>query len=254
MLHTCHARRRRDLIASLAVLVASSFASTVQAATPEDICQIGRAAAVTKFTSCTGKAVTRFTPFATYGPFRAAVGKCLAKYETTWAKLQIRANGSGNSCDAPRFVDNGDGTTTDRLTGLQWEQKTNLDTVVTPADPHDADNTYTWSAGGLGATAADGTVFTSFLQSLNGGCFAGQCDWRLPTRDELLTIMTPAIPSCTDLCIDPLLGPTVGFYFWTASTLVPSPAYAWTVGFFQGPVFIDAKTSALSVRAVRNTL
>jgi len=47
------------------------------------------------------------------------------------------------------------------------------------ATVHDKDNVYSWSAGGAGGTAADGTAFTTFLASPNsGGCFAGQCDWR----------------------------------------------------------------------------
>src|SRR5262245_27270599 len=52
-----------------------------------------------------------------------------------------------------RFVDNGDGTVTDQTTGLVWENKENQDGIADFADPHDADNTYTWSGG---ANAPDG--------------------------------------------------------------------------------------------------
>src|SRR5262249_49342721 len=61
-------------------------------------------------------------------------------------------------------------------------------------DPHDVNDVYTWSATG-GGTTPNGTVFTSFLGTLNNGtsfdyttingCFAGHCDWRLPTIVEL---------------------------------------------------------------------
>src|SRR5215475_7571875 len=62
-----------------------------------------------------------------------------------------------------RFVDNGDGTVTDQATGLVWEKKDNLDGNANFADPHDADNTYTWSSG---AHAHDGTVFLDLLGAL----------------------------------------------------------------------------------------
>lgn len=42
-----------------------------------------------------------------------------------------------------RFVDNSDGTITDRETGLMWEKKVALNGV--PGGPHDADNEYRWS-------------------------------------------------------------------------------------------------------------
>ena len=67
-----------------------------------------------------------------------------------------------------RFVDNGDGTVTDRETGLQWEQKVTGSDGPNLADPHDVDNEYTWSEGG-DFTAPDGTAFTDFLVKLNGG-------------------------------------------------------------------------------------
>jgi hypothetical protein len=44
---------------------------------------------------------------------------------------------AGTEC---RFLDNGDGTVSDLNTGLQWEQKDNLDAVANLSDPHDADN------------------------------------------------------------------------------------------------------------------
>ena len=186
------------------------------------------------------------------GDYSRAAGKCVAKYAATRAKLQAKASGSGATCDNPRLVDNGDGTVTDRLTGLQWEKKTNLDSAPNPFDPHDADNTYTWNATGA---PADGTTFTDFPTTLNSGRFAGQCDWRLPTRDELLTIASPGYPACitaTEPRIDPVFGPTVAFNYWSATTLAAYPGDAWNVSFAPGSVYIGGSTAANNVRAVRS--
>jgi hypothetical protein len=69
-----------------------------------------------------------------FNALSVAASKCRVKY-ATWENLQKVALGSGSSCDAPRFVYNGDGTATDNLTGLQWEQQTDDSTV------RDKDNT-----------------------------------------------------------------------------------------------------------------
>ena len=62
----------------------------------------------------------------------------------------------------PRYVDNGDGTVTDNITGLMWEKKTSTCTGEITCWT----NFYTWTSTG---TLADGTLFTSFIAGLNGG-------------------------------------------------------------------------------------
>jgi hypothetical protein len=170
------------------------------------------------------------------------------------------------SQDESRFVDNGDGTVTDRETGLQWEQKSlgtagqNLD------DPHDVDNEYDWSGN---FTAPDGTAFTDFLVKLNGGptgvgnCvfngstqtggFAGHCDWRLPTIGELKTIVDTAVPGCDggSPCIDPMFGPTIEGFYWSASTSAADAEFGLTVDFSTGAEPSLRKGNFVSVRAVR---
>jgi hypothetical protein len=133
--------------------------------------------------------------------------------------LRIAAGLSVELACAPQggFVENGDGTVTDTQTGLQWEKKTTaVGSGANLADPHDVDNTYTWSKHKW--TTPNGTAFTEFLPRLNGassdgmsptGCLASHCDWRLPSLDELLTISRDIAPSQTSPCIDPAFGPTV---------------------------------------------
>jgi hypothetical protein len=133
-------------------------------------------------------------------------------------------------------VDNLDGTVTDTLTGLQWEKKANSDNSQNLADPHDADNYYTWSVTG---EAADGTVFTAFLATLNNTCFAGHCDWRLPTRAELLTIE------------DPALGPDLA-QSWSSSSVddwLPI-SVRWAVSFNVSSTYNNTLNSS-NARAVR---
>jgi hypothetical protein len=150
--------------------------------------------------------------------------------------------------DESRFVDNGDGTVTDRETGLQWEQKVagaagqNLD------DPHDVDNVYTWG----NAATPNGSAFTDFLTKLNGGVtgvgncvvngtaqtggFAGHCDWRLPTLAELRTIVDTSVSGCGSgsPCLAPTFGPTQASFYWTASTSAADAQFALTVQFEDG--------------------
>ncbi len=74
-------------------------------------------------------------------------------------------------------------------------------------------------------------AFTTFLPALNSsGCFAGQCDWRLPTIYELQTILSEAYPCATDPCIDPVFGPTPT-YSLSATTRADSPFKSWLVYF-----------------------
>jgi len=107
-----------------------------------------------------------------------------------------------------------------------------------------------------GGTAADGTAFTDLLATLNSGCFAAQCDWRLPTRDELLTIGSPAHPACTTPpCSDPVFGPTVAGTYWSATTDAMDPSFAWGAGFGIGGGGLNGGTKDVGstyVRAVRS--
>jgi len=238
----------------LAALVAGALlvpARTTRAAsTPEQICQEGRYAAAVKYAACHDKAMAMY--FAgqkcfTTEKYEQRHSRCRVKYTAMWANLQAVASGTGATCDAVRFAVS-EGTVTDKLTGLQWEQKTDDGSV------HDTDNLYTWSAS-AGSANADGTVYTSFLATLNGaGCFANHCDWRLPTISELLTILLEEpYPCTTSPCIDQtIFGPLASSGDWTSKTCNVVASAAWSVNFHNGNVFYQSKNAQFAhVRAVR---
>lgn len=163
------------------------------------------------------------------------------------------------------FVDNGDGTLSDLGTGLMWEKKDDGPGV------HGQAQSYTWSAAG---TDFDGTVVTDFLDALNdvagGGasCFAGHCDWRLPTPIELMTVTeyeygpvpppwvleefhrTATCTDCTDITL-PSCSCTAAFTpYWTSTTNLDSDdeAISYFARAFMGP---SPKSSLFAARAVR---
>jgi hypothetical protein len=185
---------------------------------------------------------------------QADPGKCQTRFHSSLARLDAQATAAAIAC---RYGANGDGTVTDYDSGLQWEQKTDDGTV------HDVGNFYTWNTT-PGETNPDGTAFTTFLGALNyetpmGGCFAGHCDWRVPSISELQTIKDPSVPGCgiDGPCIDHVFGPTASFYYWSATSTPANPlgddyAYIETFGggFDVNP--FGRKSNSYLVRAVRS--
>lgn len=183
------------------------------------------------------------------------------------------ASGVGSASSAERFVDNGNGTISDLQTGLQWEQKVDGEWCATQCARLVEDRfdpcTRCWNAlfswTGSGRHLPDGTVFTIFLPTLNacarskldsGPGFAGHCDWRLPSIDELETIVDPRAPGCGDdvhACIPPIFGPTEPRSYVTL-TIEPggrSIDQVWFVDFGDGVSGAADQSYEYSVRAVR---
>jgi hypothetical protein len=119
------------------------------------------------------------------------------------------------------YTDNGDGTVTDKVTGLMWQQAVTSDT-------------YIWA----NAVAHCPTV-----------TLAGHSDWRLPTLIELVSIVdfAQSKPSINSTYF--LTTPTN--YFWSSSPVASSPSSAWLVDFLSGFSSYDDVSFTYNVRCVR---
>lgn len=232
------------------------FATASAAATSQEKCDEARVKAWRKYVPCIeiviakvggGKAtafVDEHVPWA----------KCRHAYFSKWNALQGAAYG-GSSCAGSRFIDNGNGTVTDNLSSLVWEKKTDDGSI------HDWDDSYTWSA--APPYQETGTVFTSFLPSLNAGAgFAGSNGWRLPTLPELQSIEHDY--SCTAgscvcgvfPCVDPALdaATTQPFPYWSATTFIRDSSNARQVYFADGTSLERQDGGSLRARGARRAV
>ena len=231
----------------------ASYAGIASGATAEEACQRARYTAAAKYGACEQKTTGSHFGGVDFPVFAGKVSKCHVRYGQIWAKLQAKAVGSGSTCDQPRFAPSGSGTVVDHLTALEWEQKTDDATI------HDKDNTYTWSAAPAPFIDADGSAYTTFLASLNTPpCLNGQCDWRLPTRAELQTILLGETYPCTsNPCIDvAVFGPfgPLALGTWTSTTYATDPVVVFGIDMGGGGPFTITKDSAVPARAVRGGL
>jgi len=233
------------LVATVAMVAGTGDAGA--AGTPHQACAAARINAAAKYESCQAKAEAKFETAPDFDKLRAAASKCRVKYAGVWTKLQTKFAGSGTPCDQSRFTDNGT-TVTDNLTGLQWEKKTDDSSI------HDKDNDYafTW-AGDLDLANADGDAFDDFVFNVAGSCFATHCDWRLPTRAELQTIVSESYPCATSPCIAATFGPTISAFHITSSKVASDflGQGTWVVSFLDGGLTQMTTTSNLPARAVR---
>ena len=186
------------------------------------------------------------------------LAECQQAFNSAMTQIDKTVLGASDEC---RYMDNGDGTISDLLTGLMWEKKTGTaGGADDPGDPHNVNDTFTWSNTG---DAPDGTVFTAFLPFLNGqipgaSCFANHCDWRLPSQGELRRIVDRDVPHCGPTsptpCIDPIFDPTHSDIYWTDTT-GPAPGFLWFIAFSDyGDEGLTKKVFSFYVRAVRTNL
>ena len=161
----------------------------------------------------------------------------------SYTKLDV--SGNGLPVEAASWV-----MVRDNVTGLIWEVKTDDNSI------HDKDNTYTWcdtnpdTNGGNAGTCGSGTDTEDFINALNAENYGGFSDWRLPTREELRSIVdygryNPSVDTAFFL-------KTVSSYYWSSTTYADVTDGAWHVGFDSGADHYDVyKSDSYYVRAVR---
>jgi len=116
-----------------------------------------------------------------------------------------------------RFIDNNDGTVTDSVTGKVWQKE---------------------HAGPVWWDAA-----VEYVKNLE---LAGYKDWRLPTSEELRSLIdfTTSSPASD-------FPGTPSSWFWSSSSYAPNSDVAWLVNFYDGDVVGGGKSNSYYVRCVR---
>ncbi len=140
----------------------------------------------------------------------------------------------GVSWPSPRFTDNGDGTVTDKMTGLMWIKNANAIKTLYPDFDHQP-------ATGWGDGMVTWAKALEFIGKINDGTFncgatTAYIDWRMPNVREMrilllysqdFSLITGAFTNAAILRDD--------FYF-TSTTDPANTAYAITTNFYQSSI------------------
>jgi len=138
-----------------------------------------------------------------------------------WPMPNVDVDVEAGAPNARHFIDNHDGTVTDTVTELVWQQ-------LAPAD------TYTQMAG------------VAYCQGLS---LAGHHDWRLPTMIELFSIVDAGR---ANPCIDETAFPNTPIAsFWSSTPLIGSPNWGWGLTMDYGSIGTNYSSFDNQVRCVR---
>src|SRR3954454_20687 len=132
----------------------------------------------------------------------------------------------------PRFVDNHNGTVTDRLTGLIWLKNANLFGEV----PWDQ-------------ALQNARKLTSGFGGLNDESKPG--DWRLPNVNELQIILELDNTTGPAVAPDHPFDNLVPANYWTATSVKAAPPLGWYTALGVGPPVFDLKFNAMRMWPVR---
>lgn len=190
--------------------------------TPANACDLGGFSCVAGVATCVDQGASSVANGVSCGSdVVCARGACLSAEWAEWPMPNGPADVSSGAPNPQSLTDNQNGTVSDAVTGLMWQQGF-------------GPSTYTW------AQAA------SYCTGLS---LAGHADWRLPTYVELFSLDDF---SRSDPSINPTLFPnTPTDSFWSSTPLTGSPGEAWVVTLYYGGSDGNSTSNANDVRCVR---
>ncbi len=166
----------------------------------------------------------------------------------------IKYDGKGNS-----LADNNEQWTCvyDVQNGLMWEVKSNDDTL------RNSNNLYSWfdpehaTVKGKpdgGRCKGDADCDTgAYVHAMNKQNYCGHNDWRLPTREQMQTLVYLENANDAVKINKQYFPQTMPSWYWTSSENSERDDYAWYVLFRNGFALNDLKERPKHVRLVRST-
>jgi len=148
----------------------------------------------------------------------------------------------------------------DNVTGLMWEVKTTAGAENLRA----ANYTYSWfnstgmnNGGNAGAANAGVCVDTKncdtekYVTAVNTAGLCGYTDWRLPSEEELASVLNLSIAASGPTIDTGYFPNTIANWYWSASPYAGNAAHAWSVHFSGGNDIANHKSLSYYVRLVR---
>jgi hypothetical protein len=158
----------------------------------------------------------------------------------------------------------------DSISGLLWENKKNPN-ESSPIELHGADDIFTWYSGNIKANGGHIGDWNSefakcigykndqpetfcninaFVDRVNNEGLCGFTDWRVPTRQELESIINygRAMPSINE----DYFPYTKSEYYWSQSPSAENNKTAWVINFRLGHSETQLRSNPQRVRLVRN--
>ena len=159
--------------------------------------------------------------------FFSGIGNSKAKTQTYQVRL-VAGDYAATRFDRTRFVDNGDGTVTDLVTGLMWKKC-----------PEGL------SGGECEEGAVSNKVWGVAMKTARDSTFAGYDDWRLPNLKEIQTLVDVSKNNpAQDTTLFP--NPNNVLNYWTSSlTKKPDPlTQSWRINFQRGLPEVKVRTGS----------
>jgi hypothetical protein len=143
-----------------------------------------------------------------------------ACYDTAGEEILCTGTGQdgelrrGIEWPTPRFSENSNETVTDNLTGLIWVKYANLIAIRDPSFGSSSDGRVMWP------NAID------YVNRLNNEAYLGYSDWRLPNRNELVSLINYAESNPT-VWLNSQGFSNAQQHYWSSSTLANTTSNAW---------------------------